>query len=180
MQGSPLRLATFLFALILIVSWSPSALAQVTVAQISDTHIGESHSPHALENLRRAVDLINQRRPDAVILSGDIGENPPRWDEARRVLRQLRAPLYIAPGNHDVHTQDVERYRAVFGNDYYRFTVKGVTFLVIDSQLLGNFDHFDAREPPPLPDFTRQQSDRMMSWLEDLASQSGDDNRDRR
>jgi 3',5'-cyclic AMP phosphodiesterase CpdA len=180
MQVSPLRLTSLLFSLILVFGSAASVLAQVTVAQISDIHIGESHSPHALDNLRRAVKMINDRHPDAVVLSGDIGENPQYWDEARRVLRGLRAPLYIAPGNHDVHTQDVERYRAVFGNDYYRFNVKGVTFLVIDSQLLGNYDKFGSQDAPPLPDFTRQQSDRMLSWLEDLASHSGDDDRDRR
>jgi DNA repair exonuclease SbcCD nuclease subunit len=125
--------------------------------------------------------MINRRNPDAVILSGDIGENPDAWEQARSVLRHLRAPLYLAPGNHDVHTEDVERYRRVFGKDYYTFRVKGITFVVIDSQLLGNFEHFDAHTPPPMPDVTRRQSEQMLSWLEDLASGEGDqrDDRDR-
>src|SRR5690349_6916669 len=42
------------------------AHAQVTIAQLSDTHLGEQHSPHAADNLRRAVDMINSRHPDAV------------------------------------------------------------------------------------------------------------------
>ena len=121
--------------------------AQVTIAQISDTHLGEPHAPHAFDNLRRTVDMVNARHPDAVIVSGDVGENYDQWLLARGILKWLHAPVYYAPGNHDVHTNDVAKYREVFGPDYYRFQVKGVTFLVIDSQLLGNFDNFDAQSP---------------------------------
>ena len=49
--------------------------------------------------------------------------------------------------------------------DYYRFQVKGVTFLVIDSQLLGNFDNFDAQSPQPMPPQTEAESQKMLSWL---------------
>src|SRR5215467_15185773 len=106
--------------------------AQITIAQISDTHLGEAHSPHAFDNLRRAVDMVNARHPDAVIVSGDIGENYDQWLLARGILKWLHAPVYYAPGNHDVHSNDVEKYREVFGPDYYRFQVKGITFLIID------------------------------------------------
>jgi len=64
------RVLLLLFGL---AAFSATTLAQVTVAQISDTHIADKHAPHAAENLRHAVDMINDRKPDAVILSGDIG-----------------------------------------------------------------------------------------------------------
>ena len=140
--------------------------AQVVIAQISDSHIGEHHSPHAAENLRRAVEMINHRHPDAVVLSGDIGESTENWEIARRILKGLKAPLYYVPGNHDVHSRDVDRYRSAFGKDYYAFEVKGVRFLVIDSQLLGNFDNFNARSPQPLPPETEAESRRMLDWLQ--------------
>jgi 3',5'-cyclic AMP phosphodiesterase CpdA len=150
--------------------------AQITIAQISDTHLGEEHSPHAFDNLRRAVDMVNARHPDAVIVSGDIGENYDQWLLARGILKWLHAPVYYAPGNHDVHTNDMEKYREVFGPDYYRFQVKGVTFLVIDSQLLGNFDQFDAQSPQPLPPQTEAESQKMLSWLshQQAGSNAGD------
>ncbi len=140
-------------------------LAQVTIAQISDTHIGEKRAPHAADNLKMAVQMINERHPDAVILSGDIGENPEAWEKARDILKHLKAPLYYAPGNHDVHSRDVDRYRGVFGKDYYTFRVKDVEFVVIDSQLLGNFDSYDAKKPQPLPPQTEEESERMLDWL---------------
>lgn len=145
---------------------------QVSIVQISDTHLGDHHAPHAAENLQHAVKMINDLHPDAVILSGDIGENPQAWDEARSILKKLQAPLYYAPGNHDVHSHDVDRYRSVFGKDYYEFQVKFVHFIVIDSQLLGNYDVYGAKSPAPLPPETEDESERMLSWLNGLWEQS--------
>ncbi len=141
------------------------AAAQVTVAQISDTHLGEARAPQAAENLRRVVEMVNERHPDAVVLTGDIGETPVDWLQAKQILRSLKAPLYYVPGNHDVHSNDLARYRSVFGPDYYRFTVKNVTFLVIDAQLLGNYDAYDATEPPALLPAAQDESGRMLAWL---------------
>ena len=129
---------------------------------------GDHHAPHAAENLKQAVKMINDRHPDAVILSGDIGENPQAWDEARSILKKLKSPLYYVPGNHDVHSNDVERYRRVFDKDYYEFQVKFVRFVVIDSQLLGNYDVYGAKSPAPLPPETEDESERMLSWLNGL------------
>ena len=141
---------------------------QVSIVQISDTHLGDHHAPHAAENLKLAVKMINDLHPDAVILSGDIGENPKDWDEARSILEKLRAPLHYVPGNHDVHSKDVDRYRGVFGKDYYDFQVRFVRFVAIDSQLLGNYDVYGAKSPAPLPPETEDESERMLSWLNGL------------
>jgi predicted MPP superfamily phosphohydrolase len=153
-------------AIILLFLVAVPLSAQVTIAQLSDTHIGDKHAPHAADNLREAVQMINERHPDAVILSGDIGENPEAWEKARSILAGLKSPIYYVPGNHDVHSNDVERYRRVFGKDYYSFQVKDVTFIVIDSELLANIDVFDAKQPQPLPPETEEESERMLSWLE--------------
>jgi 3',5'-cyclic AMP phosphodiesterase CpdA len=164
----------------LVLGLPTAGRAQITIAQISDTHLGEAHSPHAFDNLRRAVDMVNARHPDAVIVSGDIGENYDEWLRARGILKWLHAPVYYAPGNHDVHSNDVEKYRAVFGPDYYRFQVKGVTFLVIDSQLLGNFDQFDAQSPEPMPPQTEAESQKMLSWLSRQGTGGNTDDRSNR
>jgi 3',5'-cyclic AMP phosphodiesterase CpdA len=153
--------------------------AQVVIAQISDTHLGEPEAPHAFDNLRRTVDMVNARHPDAVIVSGDVAENYDQWLIARGILKWLKAPVYYAPGNHDVHTNDVAKYREVFGPDYYRFQVKGVTFIVIDSQLLGNYDHFDAQSPEPLPVSTQAEGDKMLAWLGEQPGSRTADNRRR-
>ena len=145
--------------------FTPRGSAQITVAQLSDTHLGDKHAPHAAENLELAVRMINERHPDAVVLSGDIGENPKAWEQAKQILKGLKFPLYYAPGNHDVHSSDVERYRGVFGKDYYSFRIKDITFVVIDSQLLGNYDVYDAKQQSPLPHRTEEESENMLHWL---------------
>jgi len=180
LQSSIARFALFIITFFaLFVLGATNSQAQVTIAQLSDTHVGEQHSPHAADNLRRAVEMINQRHPDAVVLSGDIGEGPDNWQIARQILKGLKAPLYYAPGNHDVHSHDVSRYRSVFGKDYYSFQVKGVRFLVIDSQLLGNWDQFEARSVPPMPPETEDESKKMLDWLKNQGKGSdGDDRND--
>ena len=172
------KVALLNFIFVFLFVFAVRANAQVVIAQISDTHLGEPQAPHAFDNLRRTVDMVNARHPDAVIVSGDIGENYDQWLIARGILKWLHAPVYYAPGNHDVHTTDVQKYREVFGPDYYRFQVKGVTFVVIDSQLLGNFDNFDAQSPQPLPVATQAEGDKMLAWLgEQPGSRTADSRR---
>jgi predicted phosphodiesterase len=163
-QGLVTSLVIFGLGPVLVLSMP--CQAQVTIAQISDTHIGEPRAPKALENLRDVVDMVNARHPDAVIVTGDIGEDGQHWDTAKGVLKWLKAPVYYAAGNHDVHTRDVDRYRSVFGDDYYRFEVKGIDFVVIDSQLLGNYEDYDAESPPPLPPAAEEESKKMLAWLD--------------
>jgi 3',5'-cyclic AMP phosphodiesterase CpdA len=174
------KVALIQFIVVFLLVFSLRASAQVVIAQISDTHLGEPEAPHAFDNLRRTVDMVNARHPDAVIVSGDVGENYDQWLIARGILKWLHAPVYYAPGNHDVHSNDVAKYREVFGPDYYRFQVKGVTFIVINSQLLGNFDHFDAQSPEPLPASLQAEGEKMLSWLgEQPGSRTADNRRHR-
>jgi 3',5'-cyclic AMP phosphodiesterase CpdA len=141
------------------------AAAQITIAQISDTHLGLKRAPEAASNLRRVVEMVNQRPPDAVIISGDIGENPGAWKEARAILSKVRAPVYYVPGNHDDSANSVDRYRSVFGKNYYEFKVKNATFFALDSQLLGNFDVFESRQIMPLSAIGQAESAKMLDWL---------------
>src|SRR5437868_15523070 len=81
-------------------------VGNLVIAQLSDMHIGLGSAPDASANLRRAVQMINQRNVDAVIITGDVGERPDAWKEAREILGGLKAKYYMVPGNHDVHTKD--------------------------------------------------------------------------
>jgi len=150
---------------------SPLAFAQATIVQISDTHIGLSTAPNALQHLQTVVTQINAMspQPDAVILSGDIGETTSAWTTAKNTLANLKAPVYFIPGNHDIHTTNISTYRQYFGNDYYSFKINNITFMVIDSQLLGDYDTFTSGQTPanvqPLPASVQTESDNMLAWL---------------
>jgi len=150
---------------------SPLAFTQATIVQISDTHIGLSTAPNALQHLQTVVTQINAMspQPDAVILSGDIGETTSAWTTAKNTLANLKAPVYFIPGNHDIHTTNISTYRQYFGNDYYSFKINNITFMVIDSQLLGDYDTFTSGQTPanvqPLPASVQTESDNMLAWL---------------
>lgn len=173
------RFLAILGALVLFIALSPYMHAQVTIVQISDAHIGLKRAPDASQNLRRAVQLANQRNPDAVIVSGDIGERESAWEEAKGILSGLKAKVYYIPGNHDVHSDGPQSYRAAFGDDYYKFQVKYVTVYALDSQVLGNWDEFDAHQEPPMSGVARQEGDKMLDWLASQGKGGGDKGQER-
>jgi 3',5'-cyclic AMP phosphodiesterase CpdA len=138
----------------------------VTIAQISDTHLGEAHSPRAAEHLRAAVEMINARHPDAVILSGDIGETSELREQTKTILKALTAPVYYVPGNHDISdTNSLARYRKQFGPDYYAFHIRYVEVLALDSQLLGNYTKYDSPSVLPLLPGIKEENEKMLGWL---------------
>jgi hypothetical protein len=162
------RAVRVVFALLLC---SPAVFAQATIVQISDTHIGLGTAPNALQHLQTIVGQINAMSPQpaAVILTGDIGETTSDWTTAKNTLAGLNAVVYYCPGNHDIHTTNISTYRQYFGNDYYSFKINNITFMVIDSQLLGDFDTFVSGQTPadvnPLPSAVQTESDTMLAWL---------------
>lgn len=116
------------------------------IAQISDTHI-DLDGPHGagrIRNLEQCVEDINglDPLPDAVIHTGDLTQtgHPAEYREAARILRALRCPLHVAPGNRD----DRGALRAAFpANGYllpdlpfvqYRVDEYPVRLIALDTQ----------------------------------------------
>src|SRR5438132_12147842 len=89
----------------------------IVIAQISDTHIGLARAPEASENLRKVVEMVNQRNPDAVIVTGDVGERESAWDEAKKIFSGLKPKVFYLPGNHDVSANRPESL-AAWRNDF--------------------------------------------------------------
>jgi 3',5'-cyclic-AMP phosphodiesterase len=87
-----------------------------TLVQLSDLHLraGERASG-AAERLRHAVERVAalQPRPVAVLLSGDLADEPSSaaYQQAHELLAPLELPLHAIPGNHD----DRDLLRARFG-----------------------------------------------------------------
>src|SRR4051812_22493953 len=157
-----------------IASVADDAAGNVVIAQISDTHIGLARAPEASDNLRKVVQMINQRNPDAVIVTGDIGEREESWDEAKKIFSGLKPKVFYVPGNHDVTAnkpQSLAAWRADFGNDYYEAHIKGITIIALDGQLMGNYDNFNQKKASPLNSKGQQESQRMLGWLARAGSQ---------
>jgi 3',5'-cyclic AMP phosphodiesterase CpdA len=138
---------------------------RLVLAQISDTHLGLKRAPDAADNLRKTVEMVNQRHPDAVLVTGDIGERPEAWEEAKEILSHLAAKTYYIPGNHDVNAHDLDRWRKFWGADYLEVHIQWVTIFGLDSQLLGNYDNFESRAVAPLSPEGDAESRRMLDWF---------------
>lgn len=120
------------------------------IAQISDAHIAGwgkktfGIAPMA-ENLERCVEHINQLdpKPDLVLVTGDI-TNEGLLEETERaatLLKKLRAPFYIIPGNHD----DRSGLWSVFGGQacparhegFFNYVIEGydIRLIAMDSTI---------------------------------------------
>jgi 3',5'-cyclic AMP phosphodiesterase CpdA len=77
-----------------------------TIVQLSDPHLGASWRREPARALTAALRQVRETLPggpDAVILTGDLANTPAEaeYEQARRLLDQLSAPLYLLAGNHD-------------------------------------------------------------------------------
>lgn len=68
---------------------------------LSDVHFGPKHLPEVAAGVLR---LAAERRPDLVVISGDLTQRakPYQFREARQFSDRLSLPVLAVPGNHDV------------------------------------------------------------------------------
>ena len=167
---SKMRISHILLSVSLLLSFSRSSSAQLArLAQLSDLHIGLTSHPGSDERLKQAIDLIRPRRVDAVIVTGDVGDKfEQSWKMAKSLLASLNVPVYYVPGNHDDTAKTASRYTAVLGENYYTFQVKGIQFVALDSQLLGNFSDFQSSVPLEVGEEDKPAAERMLTWLDGL------------
>ncbi|MDC6129448.1 metallophosphoesterase, partial [Burkholderia gladioli] len=84
--------------------------------QISDPHFGEERQ----EAVDALVRLIEQTRPELVVISGDLTQRARRrqFEAARAFVARLGAqPVLAIPGNHDLPLFDlIARWRQPYAN----------------------------------------------------------------
>ena len=106
------------------------------LVHISDLHFGH-HDPVVAAGL--AAD-IEQQKPDLIVASGDFTQvgTKEEFEEARRFLDTLTAPVFAVPGNHDVPAINIFRrfldpyglYKKYIEKDLEPFLeMKGVAFV---------------------------------------------------
>jgi 3',5'-cyclic AMP phosphodiesterase CpdA len=88
--------------------------------QISDSHIGfhQEANPDVAGTLKNAVAAINAlpQQPQFVIHTGDVTHlsKSEQFDTAKQILSELRAPLFVLPGEHDFIGSDHRKFFDVF------------------------------------------------------------------
>lgn len=86
-----------------------------TLLHVSDVHFGPPHLPRVAAGV---LELIAERRPEVVVISGDLTQRakPAQFHQARAWVDRIPAPVVVVPGNHDVPMYRVwERIFAPFG-----------------------------------------------------------------
>ena len=134
-----------------------------TFAQICDPQLGFGESyRHDVETFKQSVEKINELAPDFVVICGDLvnAANKESYSDFKEINSEFKVPSYLISGNHDVGNSptkgSLNRYRKTIGKDYYSFKNKGVTFVVVNSQLWKS----------PVRDETEKQD----SWLKKTLS----------
>jgi 3',5'-cyclic AMP phosphodiesterase CpdA len=141
-------------------------MPEFRLTQISDTHLARRHQK-LTDNFDRVSEYIGTTRPDLVINSGDLAfDGPTNRDDlefAKKLHAGLPVPCRYLPGNHDIGdnpTQvgpvpaqpvtepDLQIFRTMFGEDYWRFDAAGWCFiglnsLVMNTGLASEAEQFD-------------------------------------
>ncbi len=106
----------------------------ITIAHISDFHIGSYHFVSNL--LNRTIQELNELKPDVVIVSGDLTNEGYRqeYNTARAYLNNLDCErVIIVPGNHDSRNVGYVHFEELFGDRGTLLDYEGVTILAVDS-----------------------------------------------
>ena len=114
---------------------------EFTFAQLCDTQFGMGGYEEDLARFSRAVELVNASGADFAVVCGDLVHRADKesFADFNRIKAGFKVPCYAAPGNHDVGgpptAKTLQFYRDTVGKDYFSFTHKGYTFVVVNTQL---------------------------------------------
>src|SRR5207302_10917095 len=110
---------------ILPIAGLPSDLHGLTIAQVSDMHVGRFTSGRVL---REIVRVVNELRADRILLAGDlINDALADLDHGLELVRSMegRTGVYLIEGNHDLIENGTEFER--------RVKQSGIPFLLDES-----------------------------------------------
>jgi 3',5'-cyclic AMP phosphodiesterase CpdA len=140
----------------------------VTLAHVSDLHIGQDDEGRALRRAQQVVDYLNAIPGDldGVLVTGDLADHGTRdeYRVVRELLGTLRFPVLTCPGNHDERVAyetellGVESTEGAPVNEVHRLA--GFTVAMCDSTIPGQpSGHLD---------------DETLVWLDKVLAESDD------
>ena len=121
----------------------------LTFVHMSDTQVGfidsSAHFVHSDSLLAAAVKAVNDISPACVVITGDL-VNSASDEEQNEIFEkrtgEITAPVYLVPGNHDIHGYSPEKFEQyVARRGYGRFSFrmgpgKGTAFIGMDSNCI--------------------------------------------
>lgn len=116
----------------------------LVIAQCGDPQIGfgtpqDNDYAGDLARAKKEIELINSLKPDLAVFQGDMAHKIGSFDqEWPALLKTLKCPVVVTPGNHDMANSlvgdNADRFRKVFGHEYWSFDLKGWRFIAGNSQ----------------------------------------------
>ncbi len=79
------------------------------VAWLTDIHFDRVKEAHIIDDF---LDHVAEKEPDAILISGDIGEADSTQDYLRAIDARLKRPVYFVLGNHDYYYGEIAAVRA--------------------------------------------------------------------
>lgn len=161
----------------------PTATEPTRLAVLSDIHLATDATGtwkvfHRTErHLRAAVDAVNDRRIDGVIVAGDLTRNGnPAEFNLFDELADFEPPAVAVPGNHDFPTTFDEHESLPIPAFEDRYTPDGLPFHVQfgDLDVFGLDSHAATPESPAETWDGRIDSAQLM-WLDEVLSESDAD-----
>jgi len=141
MKASIYKFALALILVFALISCAEIKITPFTFVQLCDTQLGMGGYEHDILSFEQAVKQINELNPDFTVICGDLVNNPndSSFIDFKRIVKGLKKPCYLAPGNHDVRNtpndESLSYYRKTIGKDYYVFENKGYSFVTTNTQL---------------------------------------------
>ena len=111
-----------------------NASRPVVIAQISDLHCGSQY--HIPSLATRVVDEINELRPDALVVTGDLTDMGFRQEfkVAHRFISRMEVEnVLVLPGNHDARNVGDLHFEELFGSRSTELRFRGVRIVGLDS-----------------------------------------------
>ena len=138
-----------------IVSAKAQPMLLARVALVSDPHVNRATNgmdatfgPH----FTKVISQINTSKVDFVVIAGDLTQlgKPEEFDDFRKRIKEIHAPVYYAPGNHDVGNKKLDGkhsevtaarvalYEEKLGDSFFLKEKHGVRILSLNSSLFGS------------------------------------------
>ncbi|WP_240613580.1 metallophosphoesterase [Pueribacillus theae] len=117
----------------------PLAFNHFKIVQFSDTHLCSFYEIGRLEEL---ASQINQLKPDIVVFTGDLIDNPFTYrkaDEIPSILKNIRAPFgkYAIYGNHDHGGNGTFLYRILMEHSGFRLLINNTVKIKKENEHIG-------------------------------------------
>jgi len=113
-------------------------------AYVSDTHLYARGMTHRFAKAAlKAVEDVNalDPQPDFVLFGGDLAQlgRPDELALGQQILKELKAPVRMMVGEHDWYLDLGEKWKEMFGPDFYSFDYKGIHFVTLNSVVEKDF-----------------------------------------